>query len=452
MKVELFQTVGKKDSCQKTVVKEFQKDSGEENQVINLYPQVRDQRWDGVGGAITDAAGSVFSMLNEGQKNELLSFYFAPDQMNYQNVRIPLDSCDFSTQIYEAVPKKDETLSSFSFEGTMQYILPLLEEAQKRAKGKLKLMLSPWSPPAWMKTNGSRLKGGSLKPEYYGLWAKYLCRYIREFTERGFQVERLSIQNEPKAVQTWDSCIYTAEEEKIFLRDYLYPQMQKEDFGDVELFIWDHNKERLFDRVSQVLDDSTEDKVTGAAFHWYSGDHFEALDLVRKCYPDKKLILSESCLEYNKFDKGKECENAARLAHDMIGNLNHGMCAFYDWNLLLNVSGGPNHVQNFCDAPFLFDPEEKKLIQRRSAQYYWHFAHFIKPGARRIGHSCYSGRLELTAWQNEDGEIVFVLLNAGDKDMDCVLRLEGQEVRFVVDGNAIMSGRISKKEVERYDS
>ena len=143
MKVELFQTVGKKDSCQKTVVKEFQKDSGEENHVINLYPQVQDQRWEGFGGAITDAAGSVFSMLNEGQKNELLSFYFAPDQMNYQNVRIPLDSCDFSTQIYEAVPKKDETLSSFSFEGTMQYILPLLEEAQKRAKGKLKLMLSP---------------------------------------------------------------------------------------------------------------------------------------------------------------------------------------------------------------------------------------------------------------------------------------------------------------------
>lgn len=442
MKLYLTESFGKDFWTTRQQTISFSMDKGTEDAVINLYPQIKEQSMEGFGGAITDAAGYVFSRMSEEKQEEMLSLYFSPEQMNYQKVRIHMDSCDFSTHMYEAVEAGDESLASFSFRDTERYILPLLDAAEKKAGKRLKIMLSVWSPPAWMKTNGSRKNGGSLKPEYRKLWAKYICRYIHTFRERGYQVERISIQNEPKAVQTWDSCVYTTEQEKEFLRDFLYPEMKKEDLSDVEIFIWDHNKERLFERVEGIVDEETDSMVAGAAFHWYSGDHFEALDLVRKRYPGKKLILSESCLEYNKFDKGAENKNAARLAHDMIGNLNHGLCAFYDWNILLDVQGGPNHVGNFCDAPFLYDEKKDELIARRTSQYYWHFAHFIQPGAVRIAHTCYTGELDVTAWENPDGRRVIILLNATEKEKTCVLRMDGQEVTFSAEGNGIASGVI----------
>lgn len=120
--------------------------------------------------------------------------------------------------------------------------------------------------------NGIRKYGGKLKPEYRQMWAEYICGYIQEFQDRGYEVQRISLQNEPKAVQTWDSCLYTAEEEKIFLGDYMYPTMQAHGYENIEIFIWDHNKERIYERVRDVVDDSTRHMVTGAALHWYSGE------------------------------------------------------------------------------------------------------------------------------------------------------------------------------------
>ena len=138
-----------------------------ENQVLNIYPDMEFQTFEGFGGALTDASGYVFSHLTEEQQDELLTMYFDEKQMGYTQVRIPVDSCDFSTHLYEADGcESDENLEKFSFADTERYILPLLEAAQKKAGKRLKLMLSPWSPPAYMKTNSSRVRGGELKPEY----------------------------------------------------------------------------------------------------------------------------------------------------------------------------------------------------------------------------------------------------------------------------------------------
>ena len=169
------------------------------------------------------------------------------------------------------------------------------------------------------------------------------------------------------------------------------------------------------------------------------------MDLVRQQFPDKKLILSESCLEYNKFDSAAESVNAGRLAHDMIGNLNHGLNAFYDWNILLNKEGGPNHVGNYCDAPFLFDEERKELLQRMSADYYWHFAHFIQPGAVRLGFSRYTDEIDVTAWENPGGRIVLILLNRGDEAVPVHIRISGKETEIVLSAHSIVSGVISRE-------
>lgn len=393
---------------------------GIESQVVNIYPELSYETFEGFGGAVTEAAGYIYSLMNDEQKKKVIETYFSPEKMNYRLVRVHMDSCDFSLGLYEAMSNSEDTeLKSFSFERTEKYILPMLEDAKKTAGENLKLMLTPWSPPAFMKTNGKRTGGGKLKSEYRKLWAEYICRYIREFQNRGFEVQRISIQNEPKAVQTWDSCLFTAEEEKSFLRDFLYPTMKSHGFENIEVFIWDHNKERIYERVRDTVDEETREMVSGAAFHWYSGDHFEGLELVRRLYPELKLIMSESCLEYSIFDE-KNIESVTnKLCHEIIGDLNHGMCAFYDWNLLLDEKGGPNHVGNYCHAPFLYDVEKKKLLPQKTQEQYEMFSHFICPGSVRVQTTKFTEQIDTVAYRTPDGRIVLILLNKG-KELEAV--------------------------------
>lgn len=421
---------------------------GVENEVVNLYPDRCFETFEGFGGAITDAAGYVYSLMSKEDQKRLMDTYFSGDQMDYRLVRIHMDSCDFSTGMYEAVSDpEDRELKTFSFERTEKYILPMLEDAQRAAGGRLELMLSPWSPPAFMKTNGSRKNGGHLKPEYADMWADYICRYIEEFQKRGFRVRRISLQNEAKAVQTWDSCVYSAAQEKEFLENHMYPALVRHGMEDIEVFIWDHNKERAFERAEEIVQGKAADMVSGVACHWYSGDHFESLDLLRKFYPDLKLIISESCIEYSKFSAEDEFENAARLSHEIIGDLSHGVTAFYDWNILLDEKGGPNHVGNYCQAPFLYDTVIKKLMPQKIQEHFYHFSHFIKSGAKRIAFSRYTDRIDMTAFANPDGTPVFVMLNRSKEKIPVTLRLDGQIVSFELEGHEICTGEITDRKL-----
>jgi len=418
--------------------------SGVEDRVVTLYPEISYEAFEGFGGAITDSAAYVYSLMDEKQRQALLHEYFSPDRMGYRMVRLHMDSCDFSTDMYEAMSDKTDTeLCSFSMERTEKYMLPMLYDAQKAAGRRLEIMLSPWSPPAFMKTNGSRKQGGSLKEEYYGLWAEYICRYILEFKNRGFFVRRISLQNEPKAAQTWDSCVYTAQQEKAFLKEAMYPALRRRGLSDVEIFIWDHNKERAYERAAEIVDDRTRDMVSGVACHWYSGDHFENLRLLRERFPDLKLVISESCIEYSKYDSSDGVRNAGRLSHELIGDFNHGITAFYDWNLLLDEQGGPNHVGNYCQAPFLFDRKNKILMPQPLQRYLYHFSHFMERGAVRIAFSKYTAELDVTAWRNPGGDIVVVMLNRTDEEIPVVLRLGGRIAELSVPAGGIVTGEIS---------
>ena len=238
----------------KTKELSFVADDGREQQIINLYPDVEFQIFEGFGGAFTDSAGYVYAQMDQTSQKEMLSNYYGYDEMNYQLGRIHADSCDFSVEQYEAMSDPtDRELNSFSLARTEKYILPMITDAQQILGQPIELMLSPWSPPAFMKTNGKRSHGGKLKPEYDDFWADYLCRYIQELRAKGFHVHRMSIQNEPKATQTWDSCIYTPKEERDFLKNHLHPALMRHGLEDVEIFIWDHNKERLYERACIIL-------------------------------------------------------------------------------------------------------------------------------------------------------------------------------------------------------
>ena len=148
-----------------------------EGRVVNLYPEYSFEQFEGFGGAVTEAAAYNYSLMSGEQKRQLIHTYFSPEEMNYRLVRVHMDSCDASLGMYEAVSDPEDTeLRSFSFARTEQYILPMLEDIRAERGGDLQLMLSPWSPPAFMKTNGQRCHGGKLKPEYRAMWAAILCR------------------------------------------------------------------------------------------------------------------------------------------------------------------------------------------------------------------------------------------------------------------------------------
>lgn len=418
----------------------FAVDRERENELINLYPEIEYQKFDGFGGALTDSAGYVYGQMKEENKEKLLHTYFGREGIGYNRIRIPIDSCDFSLEQFQAVSDKaDLECKDFSLERWKKYIYPFWEDIKKVSKD-IEVMVTPWSPPDFMKTNEKRVRGGSLKEEYRTAYADYLCRYIKELEKIGIIVKRMSIQNEPKAVQAWDSCIMDAEEEKVFLRDYLYPVMQKNELTDVEIFIWDHNKERLYERACVTIDDTTAHMIKGIAFHWYSGDHFEELRMVREKYPDLQLILSEACIEYSKYDADEELNNVKKYAHEIIGNLNAGMNAFYDWNLLLDENGGPNHAGNLCDAPFLYHMDKGKLEERMTLSAIAHFSKYIKEGAVRIGHSCYTEEIEATSFRNPDGSIVVVMSNQTQKDLPVTLRIKDECVSIVMKALSISTG------------
>lgn len=409
----------------------FTPDTGIEKEVVNLHPHVQFQEFEGFGGAFTDSAGYIYSLMNDEQKKQLLNAYYGEGGLGYTLGRTHLDSCDFSMGHYQAIENANDTeMKAFTLERTEQYILPMLQDAQSVFGSSIPLLAAPWSPPAFMKTNGQRNGGGALKDEYRAFYANYLCRYILQLRKAGANVVRLTTQNEPNATQTWDSCLYTPLQEKEFIRDYLYPALQQNGLADVELFIWDHNKERVFERSCEVLDADTDAMIAGIAFHWYSGDHFEALDLVHNRFPNKKMVQSEACIEYSLFSPEDFLANAQKYAHDIIGDLNGGMTAFYDWNLVLNEEGGPNHVANYCDAPFLFHTKTGELEERATYAYLGHFSRHIKPGAKRIGFSRYRQEVEVTAFENPDKSIIAVFLNRTKESMPVIIRINGQITNF----------------------
>lgn len=401
----------------------FEKDmKNTENQVVNLYPEITYETFEGFGGAITDSAAYVYSLMDQQQKESMLRDYFESGNMNYSVLRVPIDSCDFSLEPYEA----SSDGMHFSYGRQEKYIVPMLKDVEKIAGRPLEIMLSPWSPPAYMKTNEKRQRGGKLIEKYYKDYAEYICKYILRFRNQGFNVRRVSLQNEANAAQKWDSCVYSASEERKFLVEAFYPALQKNHLADVEIYIWDHNKERLYERAVETLDEEASKIVSGIAFHWYSGDHFETMDLVRSRFPDKKLILSESCLEYSKFDQTDVTNGIFALLHEIIGDLNHGMCMFHDWNLCLDEQGGPNYVGNYCHAPYLFHTGKKRLLRQPTRSCFYHFSHFLVPGSVRIGHSKYTKDIEMASYMNPDGTQIVIFANKTNKQIPIVLRENGR--------------------------
>ena len=224
----------------------------------------------------------------------------------------------------------------------------------------------------------------------------------------------------------------------------MWPSLTAHGLNDIEIYIWDHNKERAFEWAETIIDEDTDRMIAGLAFHWYSGDHFEALQMIRERFPKKKLLLSEACIEFSKYSIDDNLVNAQKYAHDIMGDLNAGMNVFLDWNLVLDERGGPNHVNNFCDAPFLFDTTSRKLNYRELQSYIWHFSHFIEPGMVRIGLSRYTDAIEAVAFA-DNRRITVVFLNRTSNPIQAYLRLKDTCAAILLEPQSIASAVIERE-------
>jgi glucosylceramidase len=386
----------------------------------------------GFGGALTDASAETFYKLPLQSQNELLTAYFSQDKgLGYSLARTSIHSCDFSSDsyTYDDTPG-DTALTRFSIAHDEQYRIPFIKAAMAAAHDRLTIFASPWSPPAWMKTNNSMLLGGKLKPEYRQAWADYFVRFIDAYEKEGIPIWGLTVQNEPAAVQKWESCIYTGQEEHDFVKNYLGPTLHRAGLGDVKLMIWDHNRGLMVQRAQAVLEDPEAAKyVWGTAFHWYVGDHFENVGVLHDAYPDKNLLFSEGCLEAFKPAMLASWAPGERYGKNILMDLNHWCCGWTDWNVLLNDQGGPNHVGNYCAAPVIADRKTGKISYLSSYYYIGHFSKFIRPGAQRIMCSSDDDDLLSTAFINPDNSIVVVVLNLTDEAKPYSVWVAGRAVK-----------------------
>ncbi len=402
--------------------------------IVNVFDDVKYQEILGFGGAFTESSAYLYSLLSGEDKKKFLELYFNREKgIGYNFGRSHINSCDFSLSIYSSVEEGDKTLESFNLEREKKYILPFLKDALEYCDEEIVLFASPWSPPAYMKENNNMLNGGKLLDEYKSVWAHYYAKYIKVMAQEGVKISAISIQNEPIAIQTWESCYYSPEDECKFIDKYLISAFDAEGLSDIKIIIWDHNKERVYDRAKRILSNERVNKrVWAVSHHWYSGDHFEGLRLVHEQL-NKPLICGEFC--------GPITEDVNELAEkygiEICENFNNFEIASCDWNLLLDQNGGPYHnrtaktagdlfenKEDGCYAPILYDTDKKELIVTPIYYYIGHFSKYVKRGAVRVATTKHSKDLYTCAFINPDGGKVCVVINTSEKEQFAILRYE----------------------------
>ncbi len=444
-KAEVYLTAkntGDKLSKKETLIFEDLPQPEEHTSTIILDKNKTFQSVIGIGGALTDASAETFYKLPADKQQEIINAFFDKEKgIGFSLARTNIHSCDFSSSSYTyAETPGDKELKNFTIEHDLQFKIPFIKEALKKAGKDIKLYASPWSPPAWMKSNNDMLHGGKLLPEYNQTWANYFVKFVKEYEKIGLPVWGLTVQNEPMAVQTWESCIFTGEEERDFVKKYLGPALHKAGLTKLKLMIWDHNRGIMYQRAKAVLDDPDAAKyVWGTAFHWYVGDHFDNVRLVHDAFPDKHLMFTEGTEANFNADSVGLWKWGEVFGKSMVNDFNNWAEGWTAWNVILDETGGPNHVGNFCMAPIICDTKTGKLTYMNSFYYLGHFSKFIRPGAKRIVCTSSSDDLIATAFLNTDGRTAVVVMNQTEKDIPFHTWIDNKIVKSTSPAHSIIT-------------
>ena len=375
----------------------------------------------GFGGAFTEASAINWRKLSKADQDEVIQLYFgAPEDggHGYTLGRVPINSCDFSPASYtfdDVVGDVD--LEHFDHDVTHDVevgMIPMMQQAQEAVKKRgqpFNIYGSPWSPPAWMKNPAWGMQSmllsdspNGLMPSMQRAWAKYFSKFISAYRKHGINLWGVTVQNEPEASVGWEACLWTPAYMASFVRDHLGPVLAAEQPG-VKIIGFDHNKDHMVTWAEELYADEEAKKYFhGIGVHWYGGLNQQHLDATHQMAPDKIILATEACncggvvfknaaYQMGAFTKGNFLPawwtRAELLGLDILVDLAYWAVGWTDWNLVLDVTGGPNHLKNLCDANIIVDHDDllktgSPLIMQASYYYMGHFSRYLPPGSKRI--------------------------------------------------------------------
>ena len=387
--------------------------SGTHAVTINIDPDTRYQTIDGFGASVTDSSAWLIQYeLNAGQRDALMQSLFSPDSgIGISFVRVPMGASDFAVTpyTYDDMPsgQTDTDLSEFSIAHDETYIIPTLLEAQSLA-GELKIVGSPWSPPAWMKNTDS-LWGGSLQAGYYDEYAQYFVLFLQDYAAAGVPVYAVTPQNEPLNDTTaMPAATMQTYQQSAFIGDHLGPALAAAGL-DTKILAFDHNWED-YSYPTVVLNDAEAGSyAAGAAFHGYAGDASQQ-SLFHTYHPEAEIHFTEI--------------SGGEWATDFADNLMWGACdividatrnwsrSVTYWNIALDQNHGPRigGCTN-CRGAVTINTYTGNVTYEVEYYIIGHASKFVRPGAERIASDSIDGTLETVAFRNPDGSLVLIAAN-----------------------------------------
>ncbi|XP_050463921.1 lysosomal acid glucosylceramidase-like isoform X2 [Cataglyphis hispanica] len=383
----------------------------------------------GFGGAVTDAAAMNIFNLTQKAADNLLKSYFGSNGINYNFIRTPMGGTDFSTRPYTyAMTENDTSLSHFDLQvEDYDYKIPVLKRAQELKKNKIKLLTTPWTASPWMKTKNSWNFDGKLRPEYRQLWADYFVKYFEAYRNNSLEFWGLSPQNEPvnyiyvDSSWNFNAMPWTPEEERDWIIEYLSPTLKKKGFEHIKIFVMEENRLSIPDWPKKVFQDKrARDIVSGIALHFYLdniiGPH--NLNKIKQLFPEKSIIYTEACIGV--FEDQKVILGSWRrgeiYAKNIIENMSNWVSAWIDWNIALDVTGGPNWVKNFVDSPIIVNSTADEFYKQPMFYVLGHFSKYVPPNSVRIGTTMENMiGIENIAFSTPDGGVVLIILNLNEQ-------------------------------------
>lgn len=414
------------------------------NSPANQYPTIEVdenqayQPVEGFGYTLTGGSAEVINSLTTARKQELLQELFGngANSIRISYLRISIGASDLNSHpfTYNDLPagQTDENMTQFSLAPDMQHVIPMLKEILT-INPNIRIMGSPWSPPVWMKDNGSTI-GGSLQPKYYAAYAKYFVRYIQEMKAEGIPIDAITIQNEPLHPGNNPSLLMTAEQQATFIKDHLGPAFKAANIT-TKIVIYDHNCDKPDYPLSILNDPAAKAFVHGSAFHLYAGD-ISALSTVHNAHPDKALYFTEQWTSATGNFGG---DLKWHLRHVIVGSMRNWSRNALEWNLANNSAFGP-HTPGGCTACKGAITVVNNNTYNRNVAYYIiaHAAKFVPPGSVRIA-SNIAGNLHNVAFKTPDGKKVLIVENDGDNNQLFNIKFNGRWLSISLDAGAVGS-------------
>lgn len=393
------------------------------------------QTMEGFGYTLTGGSAVVINQLTPTAKTALLNELFttAGNGIGISYLRISIGASDLNATVftYDDMPagQTDLNLDHFSLDPDKTDLIPLLKQIIAIQPG-IKIIATPWSPPAWMKDNGSSI-GGSLKPEYYDVYAKYFVKYIQQMKAEGITIDLVTPQNEPENPANNPSLSMTAAQQATFIKENLGPAFQAAAPG-TRIVIYDHNCDHPDYPLSILNDAAARPFIDGSAFHLYAGD-ITALSTLHNAYPDKNVYFTE---QYTGSTGDFGGDFTWHLKNVLIGATRNWSKIVMEWNLANDASFGP-HTPGGCNTCKGALTINTGVITRNVAYYIVaHASKFVPAGSLRIA-SNNSGSLYSVAFKTPEGKKVLIVENDGATGQSFNIRFKGEWVTSTLDAGAV---------------